>query len=398
MIELYSYQTEAINKLHTGSILCGGVGSGKSITSLAYYITKVCGGKLNSVKPLKNPKDLYIITTARKRDSLEWEEECSRFLLSKDQSNSFSHIKLTIDSWNNIHKYKDVQGEFFIFDEQRVVGSGAWAKTFVKIAHRNDWILLSATPGDTWIDYIPVFVANRFYKNPSQFKQEHVVYNRFTKFPKVDRYLNVGKLNKLLKRTLVNMDFRRHTRRHYVDILTDFDKSKFMHAWKNRFNPYTNKPMKNVSEMCYALRRIVNSDPSRLESIRNVIKYHERAIIFYNFEYELDILRTLKEEYLVAEWNGEVHQPLPSGDKWVYLVQYTAGAEGWNCTETDTVIFFSLNYSYRATEQAAGRIDRVNTPYTELYYYMLKSNSMIDEAISKALRNKGKFNEKTLAF
>ena len=398
MIELYSYQTEAIDKLHTGSILCGGVGSGKSITSLAYFVTKVCGGTLNSIKPLKKPRNLYIITTARKRDSFEWEEECSKFRFSKDPKNSFSHVKLTIDSWNNIHKYEDVVNEFFIFDEQRVVGSGAWAKYFVKIAHRNDWILLSATPGDTWIDYIPVFVANRFFKNPTQFKREHVVYSRFTKYPKVERYLNVGKLNKLLKQTLVNMDFKRHTKRHYVDIHTEYDTKLFMSAWKNRFNPYTNTPMKNVSEMCYVLRRIVNSDPSRLASLQNIVKYHRRTIIFYNFDYELEILRTLSKNYLVAEWNGQIHQPLPSGEDWVYLVQYAAGAEGWNCTETDTVIFYSLNYSYRATEQAAGRIDRVNTPYTNLYYYTLKSSSMIDEAISKALRNKEKFNEKTLSF
>jgi len=399
MIELYSYQKEAISKLHTGAILCGGVGTGKSITALAYFV-KVCGGHLNSIKPFKTPKDLYIITTARKRDTLEWDEECSRFGLSSDRLNSHSCIQLTIDSWNNISKYSDVQNAFFIFDEQRVVGSGVWAKSFIHIAKNNDWILLSATPGDTWMDYIPVFVANRYYKNKSHFLREHVVFSRFAKYPKVDRYLNVGKLNNLLRKTLVTMECKKETIRHYHYIITEYDRVSFQYALKNRFDIYNNRPMKSVSELCYVLRKIVNSDPRRYEAILNIVKYHKKTIIFYNFDYELEILRQLYgiPGLEVAEWNGKVHQPLPSGDYWAYLVQYTAGAEGWNCTETDTIIFYSLNYSYRATEQAAGRIDRVNTPYKELYYYVLKSNSMIDIAISKALSNKEKFNEKSISF
>ena len=44
--------------------------------------------------------------------------------------------------------------------------------------------------------------------------------------------------------------------------------------------------------------------------------------------------------------------------------------------------------------QAAGRIDRLNSPYRDLYYYHLKSRSGIDIAISKALGQKKQFNER----
>ena len=72
------------------------------------------------------PKDLYIITTAKKRDTLEWEGELSPFLLSTNPDVNLYQNKVVIDSWNNISKYKDITDAFFIFDEQRVVGSGTW--------------------------------------------------------------------------------------------------------------------------------------------------------------------------------------------------------------------------------------------------------------------------------
>ena len=388
--------------MKNGCILCGGVGSGKSRTSLAYYFLEQ-GGVLNSGSyiPLKNtkPQDLYIITTARKRDTKEWESELSPFLLSTNQSCNYYSNKVVVDSWNNISKYSDVNGAFFIFDEQRVVGSGAWVKSFLKIAKQNKWILLSATPGDTWQDYIPVFIANGFYKNRSEFTREHIVYKRFSKFPQVDRYLGTGKLIRLRNDILVNMEFGRKTVSHHEDVFTSYDISKYKDIIKRRWNIWEDKPIENAAEFCYALRKIVNADESRQVALCEILEKHPRVIIFYNFDYELDILRNLPTDpdVEIAEWNGHKHQPVPDGDKWIYLVQYTAGAEGWNCIRTDTIIFYSQNYSYKVMVQASGRIDRLNTPYQDLYYYHLKSRSGIDLAISRALAEKKQFNETKFA-
>ena len=398
-IYLYDYQLDAVNNLHTGSILCGGVGSGKSRTSLAYYY-KEQGGILDPKKyvKMKDPKDLYIITTARKRDTKEWEGEFALFRISNNPECNYYNNKVVVDSWNNIQKYKDIENSFFIFDEQRVVGSGAWVKAFLKITKKNDWILLSATPGDTWQDYIPVFIANGFYRNRSEFIREHVVYARYSKFPKIDRYLNTGRLIRLRNKILVNMDFKRQTVSHHEDVYAGYDISKYKQAGKLRWDPYKNEPIINAAGLCYVWRKIVNSDESRQVALLEIIEKTPRAIIFYNFDYELDILLELfsGEEVIfgeVAQWNGHKHQPIPEGDKWIYLVQYNAGAEGWNCTKTDTIIFYSQNYSYKIMQQAAGRIDRLNTSYTDLYYYHLKSRSGIDLAISKALKEKKNFNE-----
>lgn len=399
-IRLYDHQLDALKKMKNGCILCGKVGSGKSITALAYYYLRN-GGFFSSLTggdymPMNDPpEDLYIVTTARKRDTKEWEGELAPFLLSTVPDANLYRNKVVVDSWNNIGKYKDIENAFFIFDEQRVVGSGAWVKSFLKIAKANKWILLSGTPGDTWQDYIPVFIANGFYKNRTEFTREHIVYARFSKFPKIDRYLNTGRLIRLRRSILVDMDFKRSTATHHENVYVSYDISKYRDIGRTRWNPWRDKPIENASELCYALRRIVNSDESRSVAVLELMEGHPRAIIFYNFDYELDILKNLGygEDVEIAEWNGHKHQPVPEAKRWVYLVQYTAGCEGWNCITTDTIIFYSQNYSYKVMEQAAGRIDRLTTPYANLWYYHLKSFSGIDLAIAKALKAKKNFNE-----
>ena len=395
-VQLYDYQMDAVTKMKNGCILCGGVGSGKSRTSLAYYYI-LNGGKVNqkTTVKMKQPMDLYIITTARKRDTLEWEGELGPFLMSTHPEVNAYKNKIVVDSWNNIQKYKDVKKAFFIFDEQRVVGSGAWVKAFLRITKSNQWILLSATPGDTWQDYIPVFLANGFYKNRSEFIREHVIYSRFCKFPKVDRYINTGRLIRLRNNILIDMDFNRKTIAHHEDVWCDYDVLLYKRLHKERFDVWKDEPFQSAGELCYGLRKVVNSDGSRLDAVLDIFKKRGRVIIFYNFDYELEMLKSVNygKNVEVAEWNGHKHQPIPDSQNWVYLVQYNAGNEGWNCIKTDTIIFYSQNYSYKVMVQAAGRIDRLNTPYQHLYYYHLKSRSGIDLAIARALKDKKKFNE-----
>ena len=340
------------------------------------------------------PKDLYIITTARKRDTKEWECELIPFLLATDKTNFYSN-KVVVDSWNNIKKYTNVSDAVFIFDEQRVVGYGEWTHAFLDITKKNQWILLSATPGDTWSDYIPVFIANEFYRNKTQFNAEHVIFKPFSKFPQIDRYINVQRLIRLRNRILVDMDFIRDTVRNNIDIFCTYDIAGYKKITETRFNPYTEAPIGNISELCSVWRRCVNEDPSRAEKVLDICHNRPKVIIFYNFDYELDILKEIPYEdgTVIAEWNGHKHQEIPDSDRWVYLVQYNAGAEGWNCIKTDTIIFYSQTYSYRCLEQSMGRIDRLNTPYHNLYYYHLKSRAPIDIAIARSLRSKKKFNE-----
>ena len=399
-MELRDYQLEAIGKMKNGCILNGGVGSGKSLTSLSYYYLQN-GGSLEFLSgkdyiPMPNtPKDLYIITTARKRDTFEWEGELSHFLLSTHEELNKYDNKVIVDSWNNIQKYKDVEDAFFIFDEQRVVGSGAWVKAFLKIAKKNQWILLSATPGDTWSDYIPVFIANGFYKNKTEFMREHAVFSRFSKYPKIEKYIGTGRLIRQRREILVDMKFERETVQHHYDIYVEYDNKLYKDVMKRRWDIWNDEPITNAGGLCYALRKIVNSHESRSTKLLELFETHQKMIVFYNFDYELEILKSLYfgEGVIVAEWNGHKHEPTPTGNQWVYLVQYTAGAEGWNCITTDTIVFYSLNYSYKIMHQSAGRIDRLNTPYKDLHYYYLKSRSGIDLAIERALNDKRKFNE-----
>ena len=403
-LELDGYQSDAVNRMKNGCILCGGVGSGKSRTALAYYY-KQMGGDLNSETywPMGDPpKDLYIITTAHKRDLLEWNNELTPFLMypnNADGTHSENNLygnNIIVDSWNNIKKYQKVIGAFFIFDEQRLVGSGAWVKAFWKIARGNRWILLSATPGDSWSDYGPVFVANGFYRNITEFRQEHIVWKYGGKFPQIDHFVGQGKLNRQRREILIDMDYKNPATRHEEEIVVSFDKAKYKEFIKKRWNPYTDEPIDNASEFCYLQRRIINSADSRQVALLEIFEQHPKIIVFYNFDYELEILKNLFcnrfDGVQVAEWNGHKHEPIPDGGSWVYLVQYTAGAEGWNCIETDTMVFYSQTYSYKTLEQSMGRIDRRNTPFRDLYYYHLRSKSGIDLSITRSLVNKKNFN------
>ena len=397
-MELDNGQLEAIDRLKNGSILVGKVGSGKSRTGLTYFFCKECGGKVcinqqGVYSPMTNPKDLYIITTAKKRDDGEWDKELIPFFLYPKDA---APIKIVVDSWQNLPKYANVMNSFFIFDEQRLVSYGKWTKTFLRISKHNKWILLSATPADKWEDLAPIFIANGFYQNITEFRHKHCVYNPHVKWRQVSRYINQGKLIKLRELVYVDIEYSNEKVKHDEKIFVDFNRDLYKDVMKTRWNPYENAPIENVSQFCYILRRIINSDESRIEAVKSILSEHPKVIIFYNFDYELDILRELTKdlEIFKSEWNGHLHQPVPECAQWVYLVQYTAGAEGWNCTTTNTIIFFSQNYSYKTMVQASGRIDRRNSPFKDLYYYHLVSRASLDLAISKALKSKKQFNEK----
>lgn len=297
---------------------------------------------------------------------------------------------MVVDSWNNIKKYEDVKGSFIIFDEKYIDGYGTWAKCFIKMAKNNEWILLSATPGDKWIDYIAIFVAHGWYRNKTDFMERHVLVDYRNKFPQIKGYLETKRLEKLRNYILVDMDFYREAKQVHEDVYCKYDVAKYKMINKDRWNFYENKPIKNISELCFLMRRVVNSDESRQVLLLEILEDHPKAIIFYNFNYELDILREICsiDGVKIGERNGEKHDPVPTGDAWVYLVQYGAGKDAWNCITTDTIIFYSQNYSYKTMTQAAGRIDRLNTPYKKLYYYHLKSRSGIDLGISNALKTR----------
>lgn len=402
-IELAPHQRKAARELHNGAILKGGVGTGKTRTAMYYYFTAVCNGRVSvngkgdTLAP-QRPRDIYVITTAKKRDDLDWEQEAAHFGVSTNREISLGGVQIKVDSWNNIENYSGIKNAFFVFDEQRLVGNGAWVKAFYKIAEQNEWIMASATPGDTWMEYIPVFVANGYYKNRTEFIREHVIFKPFSKFPKIDRYVNQGRLIKYRKELLVEMPFKRHTVRHVKPVITEYDRELMKKAMVDRWHVYEDRPIRDVGELFIVMRKIVNSDPDRITKVLEIFEKHPRLIIFYNFDYELENLRAMGAELEVPmrEWNGHKHEAIPDSDSWIYLVQYTAGAEGWNCVTTDATVYFSLNYSWKINEQGKGRIDRMNTLYKDLHYYILRSDSAIDTAITRALAMKQNFNEKDL--
>ena len=390
MIELFDHQKEAVEKLRSGSLLVGGTGSGKSLTALWFYYTTICGGKIrrDNIYPMKRQKDLYIITTAKKRDDGDWEKELSVLRITS----------ATVDSWNNIKKYQNVRDAFFIFDEQRVVGYGTWSKTFINISKNNLWILLSATPGDALIDYAPVLIANGFYKNITEFRQKHVIYSRFTNYPKIERYINTHTLIPRIKSIIVRLKYEKRTKTHDEYVKVYFDKDKIDEVIKTKWNPYEDRPIRNASEYALVLRRITNSDRTRWEALLEITVQFKKVIVFYTFNYELELIKRalMSEDIPFSEYNGHKHEDILDEERWAYLVQFNSGSEAWECIETNVMIFFSLNHSYKMMTQAKGRIDRLNTPFDEMWYFYLVSDSIIDKHIKGCLSKKQDFNARMI--
>lgn len=384
MVELREHQLDAVKNMRNGCILWGGVGSGKTLTALTYYVEK------------EAPKNVLVITTAMKRDRLDWEREGAKLGIGTKPDGTLYGI-MKVDSWNNLMKYSkaELEGWFIIFDEQRLVGYGAWVKAFLKLVKTNNWVMLSATPGDVWMDYAPVFIANGYYKNITDFKTQHVMYSRGKQsYMKIDRYVGTKRLERCREAVLVEMTYATKNRRVMNWLSTGFDEVLMKSVQKTRWNPYTDEPMVDAAELFRVMRRIGNSDDSKLEEIRELMKLHPRLVVFYNFNYELEMLRGLSDEIEVAEWNGHRKQELPVSERWLYVVQYASGAEGWNCTTTNAMVLMSLTHSYKAFTQALGRIDRMDTGFDTLYYYVLTCGSVVDRAIKQCLVEKRDFNER----
>ena len=246
------------------------------------------------------------------------------------------------------------------------------------------------------MDYIPVFLANGLYKNRTEFLREHVIFNNHTDWPQVVGYRNEARLQSIVNVLLVPMDFQRIAQRHEFIVKCEYDRDLYKQIMDERWNPYKDEPLENASQFCYTLRRVVNESDDRLEHLLHLVKKAGKSIVFYNYDYELEAIKQLLLDNKIkfAQYNGHIHDDVPTTKEWVYLVQYTAGCEGWNCITCNTTIFYSNNYSYKVMEQAKGRIDRVNTPYTDLMYYTLTSESYIDTRVAQAIAKKTNFNEK----
>lgn len=386
-IKLKPKQFEACGKLKNGSILMGGVGSGKTFTSIFWAASQYGASFFTKDKPL------IVITTAMKRDLIELGKDKPDWQSSLEACGITNYI---VDSWQNIEKYQHITDSVFIFDEQRVVGYGKWGKAFIRTCWKNNkWILLSATPGDVWMDYMTIFIANKFYRNKTDFTSRHVVWDPYVKFPKVKKYIGTAVLEKYRNQIVVPMEDDRDTTRHRDYLYAEYDAVMLKDLADTRWNPFTDEPILNIAEYTQLVRRIVNTSQDRIRLAEKYITEHDKTIVFYNFNYELEILRDICERnnLLYKEWNGNKHEHIPQEDSWVYLVQYTAGAEGWNCITTDNILFYSVNYSYRKMEQAEGRIDRSNTPFKDLYYIYLTSLAKVDKDILKAVKDKKRFTE-----
>ena len=112
----------------------------------------------------------------------------------------------------------------------------------------------------------------------SQLIRSHVIFNRFVKYPKVEAYIDTWKLTENRQKILVHMHYEKKTK-HVIKLMyASYDESLYKFVSEKRWNVYTDKPIKNISELCYVWRKIVNDDKSREDIIGRIIEEKRKVI------------------------------------------------------------------------------------------------------------------------
>lgn len=150
----------------------------------------------------------------------------------------------------------------------------------------------------------------------------------------------------------------------------------------------------NVLVELTASRQLCNSKDKQQAFIDLINSINDRVVVFYNFDSELDTLKTLVKDRPIAEVNGHTNteQIYHDNDNCVLFVQYQAGARGLNLQDGNKIIYYSLTLSSDLFEQSKKRIHRIGTKYP-CFYWILQTKDSVEESIYKSLNRQEDYNE-----
>lgn len=403
-MQLYEFQKKAVKALLDGKKLCiATMGAGKGSISLNWAHAQ---GKPN----------VLVITTASKRDVKtaeglnDFENEADAWF--PEWRKSLSSFQVV--SWQGLAKWVNanflhLKDYAIIADEIACMKAGVSSqrgKAFLKITNQTDcWTGYTGTPGDRWIDMHAYFVATHKVKNKTEFLKRFCQMQTFRGFPEIIGYNRTDILRGWWREIADTVDTSEMTRQLPAEthkVINFPAPTGYKKCVQTRIHPTTGDFMDTTGKVTATLRQMCSSGLKMRWVSDFVENLGERAVIFYNFIEEGNLLeetikKALPEGAKVWRVDGS-HHDVPTaetcGEHDIVITQWAAGAMGLNLQFMNHWISLSPNYSYSISTQARGRIKRIGQEKHMNFWYLMCEDT-IEEDVYKCLRNKSDFAEDT---
>lgn len=352
---------------------------------------------------------LLIVTTASKSRTGDFESEADVWSPSLKKSLS----SLSVLSWHKLRawvdtNFRELSEYVYIFDEAQRGSAGVssgMGRAFLKIAKATtDWAAFTGTPGDTWLKFYPYFQACGLVRNKTMFLNTYANIQTYKGYPEIVAWRNEDELRRMWE----EISYAPDTARVMTELPAQTHKvvkfkapPKYRKVLKTRLND-EGEFLDTAGALCAELRRLCFTKDKQ-EWVKDFVDSLESGcVFFYNFiktgdELEKIIQKALPKGAKVWRIDGR-HHDIPTadtiGERDMVLCQWQSGSEALNLQFLHYWCSVEACYSYSTSIQARGRIRRIGQQMPQFYYY-LKTEGTIEDAIYETLKNKGDFASKT---
>lgn len=400
MAMLYGFQLDAVSELLEGRhFIVAGCGAGKTAMALVWA---------NSVSHQTGKNNVVIVTTASKSKTGDFEQEadvwCPSLLNSLSSFSVLSWHKLR--AWVEAHAGMDLSSYIFIFDEVQRAKAGVssgMGRAFLKITKATDtWAAFTGTPGDTWLSFYPYFQACNLVKNKTSFLNHYANIQTYKGYPEITGWINEDRLKDMwaaisfapdTEKVMSELPEQTHR------VFTFKKPTSYNKIFKTRMNE-EGEFLDTAGALCAELRRQCFTKDKQ-EWIKDFVEGLESGcVFFYNFIKTGDMLeeiigKALPKGARVWRIDGK-HHDIPTadtiGEHDMVLCQWQSGSEALNLQFLHYWCSVEACYSYSTSIQARGRIRRLGQKMPQFYYY-LKTEYTIEDAVYEALKTKSDFAE-----
>lgn len=400
MSKLYDFQTKAVEQLIGGKhFIIAGCGAGKTAIALVWAEQK---------QRQTGKQRLLVVTTASKSKTGDFENELLEWCTP-----AFSNTleSMSVVSWHKLAAWVKANicniGRYIvIFDEVQRGSAGVssgMGKAFLKITGKTrDWAAFTGTPGDTWLKFYPYFTSCNLVSGKTRFLDEYANVQTYKGYPEIVGWRNEERLKKMWAQISYAPDTEKvmsELPEQTHKVITFKKPASYNKILKTRTNE-DGEFLDTAGALCAELRRQCFTKDKQ-EWIKDFVEGLESGcVFFYNFIKTGDMLeeiigKALPKGAKIWRIDGK-HHDIPTadtiGDHDMVLCQWQSGSEALNLQFLHYWCSVEACYSYSTSIQARGRIRRLGQKMPQFYYY-LKTEYTIEDAVYEALKTKSDFAE-----